>query len=162
MKCALKTSLWIAIVAAACCQMYAQDEGDDDPRGNTNLGLPMSAPLNPTGRFVHLGLGATVGAGYNFTRRHAVVGEFMWNSLFPTKELLTPIRIASQDPTLSAGSNIFALTGNYRFELRGKAVGIYFIGGGGYYYRNAHLSQRITTGSGITCTPDLALVRVCV
>jgi len=153
MKNTIKALIGVVILAVACSQVRGQDEGDDDPRANTNLGMPISAPLNPTARFAHLGLGTTVGAGYNFTRRHAVVGEFMWNNLFPTKELLTPIRVALQNPNISANSNLLAYTGNYRFELRGKALGLYFIGGGGWYYRNVHLSQKITTGSSITCTP---------
>ena len=143
----------VTIVVVACYQVHAQDEGDDDAKGNTNLGLPISAPLNPTAQFAHFGIGITLGAGYNFTRRHAVVGEFMWNNLSPTDKLLAPIRLVSQNPTLSASGNLFATTGNYRFELRGKSVGLYFIGGGGWYYRFTHLSQKITTGSSITCTP---------
>lgn len=152
-KYVVKVLIGIAIAALTYSEVHAQDEGDDDPRGNTNLGMPIAAPLNPTAQFVHLGLGITAGAGYNFTRRHAVVGEFMWNSLFPTKALLNPIQVALQNPNISAGSNILATTGNYRFELRGKAVGLYFIGGGGWYYRNVHFSQKITTGRSVTCTP---------
>jgi Outer membrane protein beta-barrel domain len=148
-----KALLLITIVTPTWCMLWPQDEGDDNPRGNTNLGMPISAPLNPTAKFVHLGLGMTVGAGYNFTRRHGVVGEFMWNNLFPTNNLLGPIRVALQNPNINAGGNLLAFTGNYRFELRGKAVGTYLITGGGWYYRNAHLSQPVTTGSSVTCTP---------
>jgi hypothetical protein len=143
----------ITLLAIAHCSVYAQENGDDNPRGNVNLGMPISAPLNPTARFVNLGLGITAGSGYNFTRRHAVGSEFMWNNLFPTNGALTPIRVALQNPNISAHGNLFAFTGNYRFELRGKALGTYLIGGGGWYYRNSHLSQKITTGSSITCTP---------
>jgi hypothetical protein len=153
MNLAAKLLLLITVVTIAGCNIHAQDEGDDDPKGNVNLGMPISGPLNPTAQFVNLGLGTTVGAGYNFTRRHAVVGEFMWNNLFPTNGALAPIKAASQNPNLSAGGNLYAFTGNYRFELRGKAVGTYLIGGGGWYYRNTHLSQKITTGSSITCNP---------
>ena len=142
----------VALVAATCCA-YAQDDGDDDPKANTNLGMTISAPLNPTGRYVDLGLGLSAGAGYNFTRHHAVIGEFMWNHLSPTTGLLAPIRKALQNPNVSAGSNVLAFTGNYRYEVRGKELGMYFIAGGGWYYRNSHLSQRIVTGSSITCTP---------
>ena len=148
-----KAMLAITILVLATCTVYAQDEGDDDPKGNVNFGMPISAPLNPTGRFVNLGLGTTFGAGYNFNRRHAVVSEFMWNSLFITNGTLATIRAASQNPNISAGGNLFAFTENYRFELRNKSIGTYLIGGGGYYYRNSHLSQKITTGSTITCTP---------
>jgi hypothetical protein len=143
----------LVILALAVGRVYAQDEGDDDPRANVNLGMNISAPLNPTAQFVNIGWGLTLGSGYNFTRRHAVVGELMWNKLFPTNYALAPIRLAFQNPNIDASSNQVALTGNYRFELRGKALGTYFIGGGGLYYRNASLTQTITTGSNITCQP---------
>jgi hypothetical protein len=143
------------IVMIALCSVYAQEEeeGDDDPKGNVNLGMPISAPVNPTAQFVDLGLGITVGAGYNFNRRHAIVGEFMWNNLFLTNGALAPIRAALQNPNISARANLFAFTANYRYELRGAVRGIYFIGGGGYYFRDSSLSQNVTTGSSITCTP---------
>jgi hypothetical protein len=153
MSLATKAIIGITFLAIAHCIVYAQDEGDDDPKGNTNLGMPISAPLNPTAQFVNLGLGTTIGAGYNFTRRHAVVGEFMWNNLFPTNGALNPIRVALQNPNINAHGNLFAFTGNYRYELRGKVLGAYLIGGGGYYFRNSHLSQKITTGSDLTCNP---------
>jgi hypothetical protein len=153
MNLAARVLIVITVLTMARCNLYAQDEGDDNPRGNVNLGMPISAPLNPTSRFVNLGLGTTVGAGYNFTRRHAVVGEFMWNNLFATNGALAPIKAALQNPNLNAGGNLYAFTGNYRLELRGKAVGTYLIGGGGWYYRNTHLSQKVTTGSSVTCNP---------
>ncbi|MGA9308588.1 MAG: hypothetical protein WBW31_24540 [Candidatus Sulfotelmatobacter sp.] len=148
-----KAIIFLTLLSIATCNTYGQDEGDDDPKGNVNLGLPISAPLNPTGRYVNLGIGATVGAGYNFTRRHAVVGEFMWNDLSISNGALAPLRAAFQNPGINAGANLLAFTGNYRYELRGAARGLYFIGGGGYYFRNSHLSQKVTTGSSITCTP---------
>jgi hypothetical protein len=37
--------------------LRAQDDGDDNPRANTNLGFTITAPLNPTGQFVTLGSG---------------------------------------------------------------------------------------------------------
>jgi len=153
MKLPAKAIMAITLLAISSCSVCAQDEGDDNPRGNVNLGMPISAPLNPTARFVNLGLGITAGSGYNFNRRHAIVGEFMWNNLFATNGALTSIKTAVQNPNLSARGNLYAFTGNYRFELRGRAVGTYLIGGGGYYYRNSHLSQKITTGTSITCTP---------
>jgi Outer membrane protein beta-barrel domain len=153
MNLATKAIIVVTILSIAHCHVYAQDDSDDDPKMNSNLGMPISAPLNPAGRFVNLGLGITYGAGYNFTRRHAVIGEFMWNNLFTNNGALTPIRVALQNPDIRGSGNLFAFTGNYRFELRGRALGTYLIGGGGWYFRTAHLSQTITTGSGITCTP---------
>lgn len=151
---ATKAIIAITFLVLSSYGVFAQDDdSDDNPRANTNLGFPISAPLGQAGQFVNLGLGLNVGAGYNFTRRHAVIGEFIWNSLLVNDGALTPIRVALQNPNLDAGGNLFAFTGNYRYELRGRAVGTYLIGGGGWYYRNAHLSQQVVTGTGVTCTP---------
>jgi hypothetical protein len=143
----------ILLLTIAQCHVYAQDGGDDDPKGNVNLGMPISAPVNPFGQFVNLGIGTTMGGGYNFNRRHAFVSEFMWNHLSLTNGALAPIRVALQDPSINAGANLLAFTQNYRFELRGAVRGMYLIGGGGYYFRTSHLSRKVTTGSSITCTP---------
>jgi hypothetical protein len=150
---AAKVLLVTSILATACCTVYAQDEGDDDPRGNVNLGMPVSAPLNPSAQFVHFGIGIDIGAGYNFTRSHAVIGEFMWNDLSLYNNLLTPIRVALQNPSLHASGDLLAFTGNYRYERRGQTLGTYLIAGGGLYFRNTKISQTITTGSSVTCTP---------
>jgi hypothetical protein len=150
---ATKAIIFLIALVLSGTSVRAQDEGDDNPKANTNLGFTITAPLHPTGQFVDLGLGTNIGAGYNFTRRHAVVGEFMWNHLFVGSSALNQIRQAADNPEINSSTNVFAFTGNYRFELRGKALGTYLIGGGGWYYRNAHLSQKITSGDMITCTP---------
>jgi Outer membrane protein beta-barrel domain len=153
MKRTTEALIVISLIVTTYCRVYAQDEGDDDPKANVNLGMPIAAPLNPTARLVNLGWGITTGAGYNFTRRHAVVSEFMWNKLFPSDAALAPFRVALQNPNINGSSNLFAFTGNYRFELRGKTLGTYFIGGGGLYYRTAYFSQKVTSGTTTTCTP---------
>ena len=155
---ALSIGSGIAVLAMACCGAMAQatyEEENDNPRGNVHLGTPIVIPLNPTAQAVHLGFGFTVGGGYNFTRRHAVIGELMWNNLFPTNEALAKLRTALDNPSVDAGANVTALTGNYRYELRGKLLGAYLIGGAGLYYRHTSLSQTVTTTSTITCTPTL-------
>src|SRR5262249_43300552 len=43
---------------------------------------------------------------------------------------------------------------NYRYELRGKKLGVYLIGGGGWYYRYSAINQEITVGSEVTCEPS--------
>ena len=144
--------IWILILVF-CWMAHAQDDADDNPRGNVNLGMPMVSPLNPTARFSNFGLGVTTGAGYNFTRHHGLIGEFMWNDLFVDSGALSAIREAAKNPSITGSSHLFAVTGNYRYELRGTALGIYFIGGGGWYYRTNSLSQKITTGKSFTCAP---------
>jgi hypothetical protein len=150
----------MAVLAIACCGANAQvaspsyqDEGDDNPRGNVHLGAPIVIPLNPTAQAVHLGFGVVVGGGYNFTRHHAAIGEFMWNNLFPTNEALAKLRTAFDNPNVDANVDVMALTGNYRYELRGRALGTYLIGGAGLYYRHTHLSAQVITGSTTICTP---------
>ncbi|HKW31919.1 MAG TPA: hypothetical protein VJN92_02865 [Candidatus Acidoferrum sp.] len=130
--------------------------GNDNPRGTTNLGMPLTAPLSPIGQQVSWGLGVNAGAGYNFTRRHALVGEFMWNWLYPTNAAVRPIQIALNTNKVSGHGNLFAFTGGYKFELRGRSVGTYFIGGGGWYYRTASLSRSVPDGTNVGCIPAWA------
>jgi hypothetical protein len=131
----------MSLVLVYTGNLHAQDDLTGETKFNTNLGMTVSAPLNPTARFVHVGWGVAYGAGYNFNRRNAVIGEVMWNRLSPTNAALLPIRAALQSSQISGHGNLVALTANYRFELRGKVLGTYFIGGGGLYYRNASLQQ---------------------
>jgi hypothetical protein len=145
-----KGFVWISLVLAACSALHAQREYE---RVNSNLGVVISAPLNPTAQFVNIGAGVVAGAGYNFSRHHSVIGEFMWNRLSPVNGALLPIRVAAQDNSISGHSNLFALTGNYRYQLQGKVFGAYFIGGGGWYYRTVGFSKQVTSGTGTVCVP---------
>ena len=156
------SKLAAAIVAfgIACCHAFSQtqpaafaDDPADNPPGNVHLGAPIVIPLNPTARAVYLGFGLNVGGGYNFTRRNALVGEFLWNNLFPTNEALAKVRNALDDHTVDMGVGLVALTGNYRYELRGKRLGTYLMGGAGLYYRHTSLSKLVTTGKEIVCNP---------
>ena len=94
---------------------------------------------------LYSGLGVDYSAGYNFTRRYALVGEFMWNYLFPTDVALQPLRVALQSRDISGRGNLFAFTADYKFELRGKLLGGYLIGGAGWYYRTASITKAIPT-----------------
>ena len=153
MKSAAGRILLLSLFLVPVRAVWAQDEPNDNPKFNTNLGLPISTPLNPTARFAGHGAGVIYGAGYNFTRRHGVFAEFMWDWLNPGGNRLTPIQVALQLNSISAHSNLYALTGNYRFELRGVARGIYFVAGGGWYVRKSSLSRVVVTGNSISCTP---------
>ncbi|HKF49293.1 MAG TPA: outer membrane beta-barrel protein [Terracidiphilus sp.] len=148
----LAFSASIAIAQAASSGNLTESPSDD-PAGNVHIGTPIVIPLNPTAKAVHLGWGLNVGGGYNFTRRHGLIGEYLWNDLFPTNEALTKLRTTLNDPSLHAGAGVMALTGNYRYELRGQHFGTYFIGGAGLYYRHVSISKEVITGSTITCDP---------
>lgn len=145
----------LLVVISCSSRVTAQDEGefDEDSKINTNLAIPLTVPLNPIANFTNFGLGATFGAGYNITPRNAFVGEFMWNRLFPSNSALTPLRLALNSPDVNGHGNLFAVTANYRFELRGRSKGVYLIGGGGFYYRSTTLTKEAITGSTIACTP---------
>ena len=121
MKYRLGILLWISIMALSCTVRAQEGPGNDNPDATTNLGMTLGAPLNPMGEHAAFGWGISGGAGYNFDRRNALIGEFMWNWLYPNNATLEPIRIALQSANVSGHANLFALTGNYRLELRGRA-----------------------------------------
>ena len=154
-KRAARTVVWIGLVVnlIALGALHAQDEDrfGEDSKLNTNLGMTVTAPVGPTARLVDFGWGFAAGAGYNFNNRHALVGEFMWNRIYASDAALRPIRQAFPAQNLNGSINLFSLTANYRYELRGKSVGIYFIGGGGWYHRSETLSREVVTGSNTTC-----------
>lgn len=145
----------VAIVLSAHLLHAQEEDAEEYEKLNTNIGVSWSVPLDPTSKFVNFGWGiVSVGAGYNFNHRHSFIGEFMWNSLYPTNAAVAPLRIAAHSRNINAHDDLFALTMNYRYELRGKTVGGYFIGGGGLYYRTAHVTREIVTGRSIACTPE--------
>lgn len=153
-KCVLSIALLFAYVGFLPAGMFAQEgEGNDDPDATTSLGITLSGPLTPMAHHVGFAWGVSAGAGYNFDRRNALIGEFMWNSLSPTNGTLEPIRVALLTSNVSGHGNLFAFTGNYRLELRGRALGTYIIGGPGWYYRTAGLSRPVPQGTTITCDP---------
>ena len=120
---------------------------------NSHIGVLVSFPISPTNQYVHTGWGAAGGAGYNFNSHQALIAEFMWNRLYATDRALAPIRQALQSPDFGGKSNMYVLTGNYRYEWRGKVFGTYAIGGGGLYYRTTNPSSLIVTGENIPCAP---------
>jgi hypothetical protein len=160
MKCGMCVAFAAVALAIASRGSIAQarmsvydDVPEDNPRGNVHLGTPIVIPLNPAARAVHLGWGFNVGGGYNFTRQHGLVGDFTWNDLLPTNEALAKLRVALGDPSLHASVNTTSLSGNYRYELRGRNLGTYFIGGAGLFYRHTSISKEVITGSTTQCEP---------
>jgi Outer membrane protein beta-barrel domain len=145
----------VALVACLCLLTVpratrAQDE-NDDPRIAGSAALSLSAPLGSISQFAHAGLGLDFGTGYNFTRRHAVIGEFMWNWLFATSSALQPVRDILQTTKVGGNGNLLALTAEYKYELRGRSFGSYLIGGGGYYHRSTDITKLIPSGTPIPC-----------
>jgi len=149
-------SILLVVISCSSCVRGQVDEGEfgEDSKLNTNLAMLLSVPLNPMARFANFGWGTTLGAGFNISRRNAFVGEFMWNRIYPSNSALAPLRLALHSRDLNGHSNLIAITGNYRFEMRGRVAGVYFIGGGGFYYRNTSLSREVVTGTTTSCTRE--------
>jgi hypothetical protein len=143
----------VGLAALSLLKTVCAQEFGEVSKLNTNLGVVIGAPLNPTAKYVSFGWGFVAGAGYNFNRRHAFVGEILWNRYYATDTALTPLRVVSRIGDLNGWADLIALTGNYRYELRGNTGGVYFIGGGGGYFRHTGLSREIASASGTVCDP---------
>jgi Outer membrane protein beta-barrel domain len=148
--------LGVALVVVVSVQpLHAQlAEGCEDHCSlNSNLALVVNVPLNPTAKVASVGAGVVGGVGYNFNKQNAFIGELMWNRVTPEGDSLQPLRTASQIGDLNAATDLLAMTGNYRLELRGQLFGAYLIGGGGLYVRYTGLSRSITiVGSTTPCS----------
>jgi hypothetical protein len=158
MKCVKNVVLGVALLMAAWLQpLHAQDSSEEEEEEhliNSNLGFVINVPVSSTSNIVHTGWGTDLGVGYNFDRRNAFIGEFMWNRVYANSSQLAPLSAVLTSPgTLNGTTDLFVISGNYRYELRGRLLGAYLIGGGGWYHRSNNLSQQITTTAGLTCNP---------
>jgi len=153
LKRAVTILFWVHLLVFPCLVGAQEEPGNDDPAATTSLGVPLGAPLSPINKYAVVGLGMNASAGYNFDRRNALMGEFTWNWLFPTEQSLRPVQLALQTNQVSGHGNLFGYTAEYRYELRGRSLGTYFIGGGGWYYRTASLSRSVPAGTTISCLP---------
>jgi len=134
--------------------LHAQNhESEPVGRLNSNAAFTISAPLSQTATYTTIGWGLVYGAGYNLSRHHSLVSEVMWNSLVPSDAALAPIRAELGNSSIHGHGNLVTLTGNYRLAFEGRVYGAYLIGGAGLYYRNESLSQTISAGNAVSCTP---------
>jgi len=141
-----RIAFWAPVVDAQ------SNESHPFSRLTSNAGFTVSVPVSTTANYITPGWGLVYGAGYNVNKHHAFFGEIAWNQLYATDRAMEPIRAATQNPAINGRGNLLTLTANYRIKFEGHALGIYFLGGGGMYYRDASLSQRVTTGiSSINC-----------
>ena len=149
---------WVMLAVVTLCArpLYAQqqEEGEENTKINSNLGLVINQPLGATSNVVHGGWGIDTGVGYNFNRRNAVIPEFMWNRVYANTDELQPLLLAVAQGAggLKGTTDLVVLSGNYRFELRGKQLGVYLIAGGGWYHLSSNLSRTVTSGTATTCT----------
>ena len=144
---------FLVIAMAAPQPFLAQDQcGGDECKVNTNLAMIISVPVSQTAQVSSIGWGMVAGAGYNLNKQNALIGEFMWNRASNSAGSLKPLQ-PTPSVKLTGNTDLFTLTGNYRFELRGALVGTYLIGGGGWYLRNTSLSAKVTSGTNTPCAP---------
>jgi len=154
--CGLRMSgvILLLIALAPAQTVLAQDECRGMCKLNSNVAMMLNMPVNQTGEVMGTGWGAGGGVGYNISQRNSLIGEFLWNRMYPSKGVLQPFQTAvPQSGTLNGNSNLYGLTGNYRYELRGRLLGTYVIGGGGWYFRKNWLSKDVNSGAGTACTP---------
>ena len=143
----------ILMIALTPLQLLHAQDCDEECKVNDNVAMVLNVPVNSTAEVVNLGWGAVAGIGYNFNQHQAVIGEFLWNRIYASSGQLQPLQAALQSAGLSGNADIFAVTGNYRYELHGRLLGTYLIGGGGWYLRDTNLSKTITVSPGTICTP---------
>lgn len=143
------------IAVASPRPLHGQDEGcGDSCRINSNLAMVINVPVNPTAQVASGGWGTIAGVGYNFNKQHALIGEFLWNRMYANSGTLQAIQAAALPiGNLDGSTDIYSLTANYRFELRGDLFGAYLIGGGGWYLRHTNLSETVTVGAATVCSP---------
>jgi hypothetical protein len=148
-----KLSLLACVCLLTAPRALRAQEGNDNPSVTSSAAVVGSAPLGPISQFASAGVGLDFSGGYNFTRRHALITEFMWNWLYASGSALRPVRDVLQSNKVGGHGNLITFTLEYKYELRGRYFGTYLIGGGGYYHRNAQLTKQIPSGTPIPCQP---------
>src|ERR1700722_13763334 len=103
---AFSALIWL-LGCAQLFPLYAEDS--EHELFNFNVGGGLTVPLNPTGRYLGVNASANSGVGVNFNKHSSIEGDFMWNGLSPTRDLVQAI----DRPTGSV--NLFSATANYRF-----------------------------------------------
>src|SRR5215469_4738998 len=146
----LRNIVSFLVIAMAPQPLLAQC--GDECKVNTNLAMMINVPVSQTAQVSSIGWGTVAGVGYNLNKENALIGEFMWTRSSNSAGSLKPLQ-PTPSVQLTGNTDLFSVTGNYRFELRGALLGTYLIGGGGWYLRNTSLSAKVTSGTNTPCTP---------
>ena len=78
----IRNIIVLAIALTPLRPLHAQNDCGDECKINSNLAMVVNVPVNPTAQAVGTGWGIVGGAGYNFNKHNAVIGEFMWNRVY--------------------------------------------------------------------------------
>jgi len=143
---------FIATVSPLLCA----DDFHFDRKGTIYIGGGAGIPMHPTSQYATTAGAAVAGAGFDFNKEHSIVGEFMWVGLTPNRASLPPVvnPLIAGTNVAGASSDLFAGTANYMYRREGHRFGVYGIGGGGWYYRHAELTQKIVQ-PGTPCSVNL-------
>jgi hypothetical protein len=148
----------IAILASTTWIIFAQDSYNFDRKGNVNIGGGAAIPVHPTSHYATPSGTLAIGAGFDFNKRHSIVAEFMWAGLSAERAMLPPLvnpLIANVgDRHVDASGDLFSVTANYMVRKDWHRFGMYGIGGGGWYYRYAKLSEHVVQ-PGTPCSINL-------
>jgi len=100
-------------------------------------GAGLSIPLGDLGSDTNFGYAATVGGGYNFSKRASLIAEYMFDRFRMDDSILNSIQAGAPGATdVSGAPKVWSLTGNgiFRANRTGK-VSLYGIAGAGIYQR---------------------------
>ncbi len=130
--------------------LQAQNEHGTFSRLTFSVGAGVSAPLNPTAQYAGVSANFSASAGSKINSRSSLNGEFIWNGLPGSVFVLQPIQV----PVFQ--NRIYSLGANYRYQIdhiRKSAFGVYFIGGGGWYYRFTNIDKNYVIPPSTPCQP---------
>src|SRR5215467_11099540 len=91
-SCLASVVVGLASMQTPSAQMEEASWCGDNCKINSNLAFVINVPLNPMAQVATPGWGGVGGVGYNFNKRNAFVGEFMWNRTYPAGDSLQPLR----------------------------------------------------------------------
>jgi len=145
----MSKTIWISLSLLATAwisPLQAEELG----RLALNIGGGISAPQGQTGKYAGLSGNFSAGAGYNINKRSSIIGEFFWSGLPPSISVLHPINAPV------GHINLYNMTVNYRYQIdriRDSVFGVYFIGGGGWYYRYSQVDKNYVVPPLTVCQP---------
>jgi len=132
--------------AAGMVQVHAQNFS----RLSFDMGGGVSTPLNPTGQYVGVSGNYSTSVGYNLNKKNTIFGQFMWSGLPANVLVLHPVDLPH------GHINLYTMTANYRHHvdsIHGSPFGLYFVAGGGWYYRHANVDKDYVMPPGVVCEP---------
>jgi hypothetical protein len=117
--------------------------------------IGLSNPLGKSSDLFDVGYLATIGAGYNFSKKLGVIAEYGYNRMGIDQKAADALAGISSTTgsAVAATGKVWAITGNaiMRANRPGK-VNFYGIGGAGIYQRRVLLSVTKTTGTSTQTT----------